>query len=190
MALYQRMLMAFLTCFLLFGLWQKILYYASWSSLSDGTLIVRTRWRQIGDDPEADPTRVELIIAQPKAAEIYYSVCAKIDQHNHDWQYTLILERKLVTNDWSTRLNLSILAVILVNSWHVYNTMTFPDGIRGLKEVQKDFYGHIAVELIDNNYGHIMVEDGNILQDNQMVNCAFLNTWLINTAQPFFPFSF
>jgi hypothetical protein len=33
--------------------------------------LVRTRWRQVGDDPEADPTRVELTIAQPKAAEVY-----------------------------------------------------------------------------------------------------------------------
>ena len=46
-------------------------FIASGSSLSDGTPIVRTRWRQVGDDPEADPTRVELTIAQPKAAEVY-----------------------------------------------------------------------------------------------------------------------
>jgi hypothetical protein len=31
-------------------------FIASESSLSDGTLIVRTRWRQIGYDLEADPT--------------------------------------------------------------------------------------------------------------------------------------
>ncbi len=53
------------------------------SSLSDGTTITRTRWRQIGDGPEADPSEVELTIAQPKAAEVYYSTCIKIDQHNH-----------------------------------------------------------------------------------------------------------
>jgi hypothetical protein len=130
-------------------------FIASGSSLSDGTPIVRTRWRQVGDDPESDPTRVELTIAQPKAAEVYYSACSKIDQHNRDRQDTLMLERKLVTNDWSTRVNLSILAIILVDSWRVYNKMTFPDEIGRLKEIQKDFYGHLAAELIDNKYDHI-----------------------------------
>jgi hypothetical protein len=60
-----------------------------------------------------------------------------------------MLERNLVTNDWLTRVSLSILAVILVDSWCV------PDKIGGLKEIQKDFYGHLAAELIDNNYDHI-----------------------------------
>jgi hypothetical protein len=84
-------------------------------TLSDGTPIDRTRWRQIGDDPEADPVRVELTIANPKAAEVYYSACTKIDQHNRDWQVTLMLERKLVANSWSTRVDLSILAALLVD---------------------------------------------------------------------------
>jgi hypothetical protein len=70
-------------------------FIASGSSLSNGTPIVSTRRRQIEDDPEADPTRVELAITQTKAAEVYYSACARIDQHNHDWQDTLMLERKL-----------------------------------------------------------------------------------------------
>jgi hypothetical protein len=43
-------------------------FIASGSSLSDGTPIVRQQWRLIGDDPEADPMRVELTIPQPKAA--------------------------------------------------------------------------------------------------------------------------
>jgi hypothetical protein len=104
---------------------------------------------------EADPSRIELTIAQPKAAEVYYSACAKIDQHNHDHQDTLMLERKLVTNDWSTRVYLSILAVILVDSWHVYSKKTFPAEFEGLKEIQEDFYGHLAAELIDNNYDQV-----------------------------------
>ncbi len=94
MALYQRMPMAFLNAF--FFVWMdhdRRYSIASGSSLSDGTPIVRTRWRQIGDDPEADPTRVELTIAQPRAAEVYYSACTKIDQHNRDRQDTLMLER-------------------------------------------------------------------------------------------------
>jgi hypothetical protein len=130
-------------------------FIALGSSLFDGTPLTRTRWRQIGDDPEADPSRFELTIAQPKVAEVYYSACAKIDQHNRDCQDTLMLERKLVTNDWSTRVNLSILAVILVDSWRVYSKMTFPAEFTGLKKIQKDFHGHLAAELIDNNYDQV-----------------------------------
>jgi hypothetical protein len=130
-------------------------FIASGSSLSDATLILRKRWRQIGDDPEVDPARVELTITQPKAVEVYYSACTKIDQHNRDQQDTLTLEKKLVINDWSTLVNLSILAVILVDNWRVFNKMMFPDEIRGMKEIQKDFYGHLTAELIDNNYYHI-----------------------------------
>jgi hypothetical protein len=126
-------------------------FIASGSSLSDGTPITRSRWRQIGDKPVADPSRIELTIVQPKAAEVYYSACAKIDQHNHDCQDTLMLEGKLLTNDWSTWVNLSILAVILVDSLRVYSKMTFPAEFAGFKEIQKDFYGHLAAESIENN---------------------------------------
>ena len=130
-------------------------FIASGSSLSDGTPIVRQRWRQIGDDPEADPTRVELTIPQPKAAETYYTACSKIDQHNRHRQDTLMLERKLVTTDWSRRVNLSIFAICLVDAWQVYNKMTYVDPKTEGRETQKDFYGHLAAELIDNNYDHI-----------------------------------
>ncbi len=58
-----------------------------------------------------------------------------------------MLERKLVTNDWLRRVNLSILAVIPVDSWCVYSKMTFPDDCAGLKEIQKEFYGHLAVDI-------------------------------------------
>jgi hypothetical protein len=44
---------------------------------------IRLRWRQVNtEDPTAVPERHELEVPQPKAAEAYYSCCARIDHHN------------------------------------------------------------------------------------------------------------
>jgi hypothetical protein len=50
-------------------------FIASGSSLSEGIPNVRDRWRKISAEPNADPTKVQLTVAQPKAAEVYYTVC-------------------------------------------------------------------------------------------------------------------
>jgi hypothetical protein len=60
-------------------------------------------------------------ISSTKAAETYYTACSKIDQHNGHCQNTLMLERKLVTTDWSRCVNLSILAICIVDTWQIYN---------------------------------------------------------------------
>ena len=94
------------------------------SSLANEVPYTRERWRQVDTTtPDAPTERVELTIPQPKAAEIYYSMCASIDQHNHDQQDDLMLERKLGTHEWSKRLNSSLLAMCIIDVWlafHVY----------------------------------------------------------------------
>jgi Transposase IS4 len=127
-------------------------FIASAGSLAEGEPYHRNRWRQVSEEPNAEPERVELTVPQPRAAEIYYKVCAKIDQHNRDRQATLGIERKLVTNDWSMRVNLSIFAMIVVDTWRVYSGLTF-DQNNG--ETQKEFYGRLATELIDNKFDFI-----------------------------------
>ena len=65
-------------------------------SLKEGAPYNRTRWRPVDQTPSnAPPSRVDLVIAQPIAAEIYYFVCGLIDQHNRCRQDDLQLERKL-----------------------------------------------------------------------------------------------
>jgi hypothetical protein len=83
-------------------------FIASGSLLSNGTPTVWQQWWQIGDDLKADPMRVELSIPQPKATETHFTACSKINQHNRHFQDTLMLERKLVTTDWSRHVNLSM----------------------------------------------------------------------------------
>lgn len=122
-------------------------FVANTSTINDGRPYNRTRWRQVDTTVNAEAEQVELVVRQPKICEIYYDVCGMIDQHNRHRQDTLMIERKLVTDDWSKRVNLSILSMIMVDTWLVYNHCTNPE-----HEVQKSFYEFLAEELIDNNY--------------------------------------
>lgn len=131
-------------------------FIASAGSLAEGEPYHRNRWRQIAEEPNAEPERVELTVPQPRAAEMYYRTCARIDQHNRDRQSTLGIERKLVTNDWSLRVNLSIFAMIVVDTWRVYSGLTFNYEIgTNQGETQKEFYGRLAAELIDNRFDFV-----------------------------------
>lgn len=119
-------------------------FIATSSSLQVGVPYVRDRWRQVDQTPNAMAERVELTVPQPKACEIYYSGCGKIDQHNRHRQGSLNLEKKLQVKDWAKRVNTSIFGMIVVDTWLVF------DGCTDAKETQKDFYALLAEELIDN----------------------------------------
>jgi Transposase IS4 len=53
-------------------------FISTCSSLANGAPCERKRWRQVDKTPNAAPTCVDITIAQPEAAAIYYSVCGKI----------------------------------------------------------------------------------------------------------------
>ncbi len=128
-------------------------FVATAGSMQEGDAYFRQRWRQVNkQDANADPERVDIEVPIPKAAELYYKVCGKIDQHNRDRQDTLGIERKIRTNDWSMRVNLSILGMIIVDTWKAYSQLTFGTGHDEHEETQKEFYGHLSAELIDNTY--------------------------------------
>jgi Transposase IS4 len=138
-------------------------FIATAGSLCNGTAISRYRWRQVAKVyTNQDPTRLHIEIPQPTAAEMYYNICAKIDNHNRDRSDTLQLEQKFETNDWSMRVNFSIFAMIVVDTWKVYSKLSFninEEGKRINKESQKQFYGRLAAELIDNREGAIVTRD-------------------------------
>ena len=99
-------------------------FIATASSLDEGTPINRKRWRQVDNTANANPERLDITIPQPKAAALYYAVCGRVDQHNRDRQDTLMIEKKLKTHDWSQRVNLTILAMIFVDTYRIYARMT------------------------------------------------------------------
>ena len=97
-----------------------------------------------------EPTRQELVIPIPKAAEEYYEACAMIDRHNRSRQDNLQLERKLGTLEWYRRVNMSFVGVNAVDSWLAWNGIFGSDPM--FQETEKEFYVNLAEELIDNDY--------------------------------------
>jgi hypothetical protein len=91
------------------------------------------------------------LVPQPKAAEIYYSTCGKIDQHNRDRQATLGLEHRIKTHDWASCVNMSIFSMSIVDSWKVWSQMSM-NALSEVPEVQKRYYANLAADLIDNEY--------------------------------------
>ena len=76
------------------------------SYLSYGTPYTRVQKRQVAPiESQEPPVQVEFTINKPKADEMYYNTCGKIDHHNRRRHDTLRLEIKVETNDWSKRVN-------------------------------------------------------------------------------------
>eukprot|EP00170_Pyropia_yezoensis_P001789 contig_7652_g1793 len=76
-----------------------------------------------------------------------------IDRHNRCRQDDLRLEHKLVTYDWSMRVNLSLLGICVVDAWLLYS------GARGAAAAlaQSQFYEDLAAQLIDNAFDTVGV---------------------------------
>ena len=109
----------------------------------------RTRWRQVHTTPDAEPEQVDLVVSQPVACELYYSTCAAVNQHNRSRQANLNIENKLKTHNWAMRVNLSIFSICAVDAWKVYSQAK--PCLVG-EESEKQFYGHLAEELIENKF--------------------------------------
>ena len=126
-------------------------------SLGLGNPYLRYRWRQVDLEPNANPERVELTVPQPVVCEHYYNTCGKIDGHNRHRQATLQMERKLKTQDWAVRVNMSILCMIIVDSWLMWKGLLWiGEGQKGdFEEAQKLFYTYLSEELIDNTYNGV-----------------------------------
>ena len=113
------------------------------SSLDEGIPFYRSRLRQV--ERGLAPQMVEFAVPQPKAAEIYYSTCGKIDQSNRVRQDDIKLEKKFETKDWSMRVNSSIFSLVCVDTWYVYKECT-----ETTEDIDEFVYG-LAEEMIDNN---------------------------------------
>ena len=96
-------------------------FIASGSSLSPGIPHIITRWLQVSTvDPNSDPERVELEVPQPNAREVYYKKCAAVDKHNCYMKSSLMIKKKLGTKYWAMRINMSLVAVFVIDTWLAY----------------------------------------------------------------------
>jgi hypothetical protein len=142
-------------------------FVSSCSNVSPGQPYTRKRWRQLTDVLQnQNAEHVEIEIPQPKVAEIYYTCCAKIDQHNRDRQDTLGMEKKLGTHDWAKRVNISILSINIVDTWKVWDLTTNMRGpnVRGgrKRETQQEFYSGLLKEMIENTLDNVLRPRNNV----------------------------
>ena len=123
-------------------------FISTCSSLAPGPQCIRKRWRQIDTTPNAPPEFVEVVVPQPAACAIYYGACGKIDQHNKLRQSSLMLETKLKTTVWSRRVNMSLLGMMIVDSF------LLAQGCQGVRRwgTASDFFVALSEQLIDNKY--------------------------------------
>ena len=105
----------------------------------------RTRWRQsqdIGACQEFTQTNI------PEIAEVYYSAAAAVDRHNRVRQADVGLEKKIFVNDWSMRVNCSLLSMCFVDSWLLYkHSLADAEQLE-----QNSFIVALSHEQIDNKY--------------------------------------
>ena len=120
-------------------------------SMEKGLTYTRTWWRQEEPTPNADPNMVEMTTPHPITAELYYSVCGKIDRHNMCCQEILDIKINLGTKYWLKRFNLSVFAMNVVNFWLSYQSITMT------AENQADLYTYLSEDMIDNTYNRFMV---------------------------------
>jgi hypothetical protein len=123
-------------------------FISTCSSLTAGPPCIRWRWKQVDrETPNAPPEYKEVFVQQPEACYIYYGGCGKIDQHNRYQQASLALERKLHTNNWHRRVNMSIFGIICVDSF------LLQQGCQGnVYKTGAAYFARLAKELIENTY--------------------------------------
>ena len=80
-------------------------------SLKHGVPYAMDRLIHVNDSPNADQVCVEFEFNQPRVDERYYPSNPNIDESNQTRQDYSQLERNLQTNDWSIRVNTSILGM-------------------------------------------------------------------------------
>ena len=124
-------------------------FIASGSSLVEGEHCVQDRWRQVDQEENADPERVESTVPQPKAAEVCCSACQSVDQHNRLRQATLKTETKIQTKQWDKRVDVSIFAMCVVDTWLAWSLGT------ASKCKQSDLHADLAEEMADDTHDEV-----------------------------------
>ena len=119
-------------------------FVSSAGTTNMGTPIYRERYRTVNG--RASKQAFEIPI--PQVCEDYYKVCSQIDRHNRCRQDDLNLEKKFRTLSWSTRVNTSLLAIVIVDAWLLYKNS------RGGQFCKSPwtFYNELADGLLDNTH--------------------------------------
>ena len=113
--------------------------------VGEGDLVERKRDRQDDKSHNAPPNKVIIDVAQPLMIKKYHKGVGAIDGHNSIRTNVLGLD-KIATDDWSKRVNLAILGMIMVDAGLFYYSHIASEQF----STYCQFFGQLADELIDN----------------------------------------
>ena len=125
-------------------------FIATVCGLGEGTEISRLRYRQVDENPEADPDQVMINVNQPLCVESYYDGAGAVDQRNRLRAAELRVDKSLATKDWSRRVNFGIWGVAVCDSYALYQQVVHAD-LRFSSP--HEYFCKLADELIDNTEG-------------------------------------
>lgn len=151
-------------------------FISTTSTTMEGKPYKRVRWRQLDDGP----SRVELSVPQPEVCETYYSACAQIDKHNRCRQESLDMEKKVRTQDWSFRVNTSLLALCVVDSWLLFSG-AHPESEQHM--TQRRYYETLAEQLIDNTFDSRNTRRRSVTPERTVTAGSGVETHLIPTKK-------
>jgi hypothetical protein len=112
--------------------------------VGEGDLVERKRDRQDDKSHNAPPNKVIIDVAQPLMIKKYHEGVGAIDGHNSIRTNVLGLDN-IATDDWSKRVNLAILGMIMVDAALFYSHIASEQF-----STYCQFFGQLADELIDN----------------------------------------
>ena len=117
-------------------------FISSTGTTNPGNPIYRERWRTNNGVTRQQQMSINI----PEVCEQYYETCSQIDRHNRCRRDDLGLEKKFEVKDWSMRVNTSLLAICIVDSWKLYL------GARANSNriSPNQFYSELAEGLIEN----------------------------------------
>lgn len=125
-------------------------FIATVCGLGEGTEISRLRYRQVDENPEADPDQVMINVNQPLCVESYYDGAGAVDQRNRLRAAELRVDKSLATKDWSRRVNFGIWGVAVCDSYALYQQVVHAD-LRFSSP--HEYFCKLADQLIDNTEG-------------------------------------
>ena len=106
------------------------------------------RKRQVRDEEDGLIKTVTRGVRFCAAVKRYYNIASAIDEHNHIRQGTLAIERKIGTKSWEWQVMCTIIGMMEVDAWRIYNYCN-PHGI---ELTHKHFLREFTTFLLKNNY--------------------------------------
>ena len=119
-------------------------FVATTGGMDEAETYTRVRWTQ----NKQGPIRKNIEVRMPAVCTTYFSAAGAIDRHNRLLQDDLDLKKTIETNDWSVRVNSSLLGMCISDAYMLYK------GGRGTRSCMKPhkYFRLLGSELVKSTY--------------------------------------